>query len=519
MTTVRTRVARALGLATAALMMFPLAASAAPDLRPPDATILSPTPGGQVDLASTLTGRATDDTGIARSAVAIRRLETGQWLQPDGSWGRFAWVGSTLDARGNWAFPWRAPAGGDYVVSAQAWDLAGRTDPTQQWVRFRVAATTRDTTSPTATVASPAVDEQMTSDVTVTGTARDDRGVTGVDVAIRDNGSGRWLRPDGSWGSFAWNAARIATPGASRTDWAFAVGALDAGSYGLLARASDAAGNRATSSWVRFSATAPAPPPSPTRQDWGVGSMTLDLVDASRSGRRVSTTVLYPSTPGTSGPSAPAAAGRFPVVVVGHGAGGDGPSAASLHRFLTDAGYVVAAPTFPKGFDFEGMAADVSFVIDQVIARGKASTGTLSGHIDAERIGYVGTSMGGMVGLTTYRGCCLDPRIDAVVAKIATAPTTLGWSSDTPLLMINGDADRTISYSSAVATYRQAAAPKGLITLRGVGHDLNLGRDGSLLHAAPLGFLDHYVRGDATGLDRVRRSVDGAAIASLEAAW
>jgi len=99
---------------------------------------------------------------------------------------------------------------------------------------------------------------------------------------------------------------------------------------------------------------------------------------------------------------APVAAGNFGVIVVSHGAGG----MALLHRDLAMAlasqGYVVAAPTHPrgKGNDISGVGVwvgrpkQVSRVIDTVLG-----DGTLGSHIERERIGVVGHSNGGYTAL------------------------------------------------------------------------------------------------------------------------
>src|SRR5215471_6749913 len=88
----------------------------------------------------------------------------------------------------------------------------------------------------------------------------------------------------------------------------------------------------------------------------------------------------------------PVAAGTFGLIVVSHGAGG----MALLHRDLAIAlasqGYVVAAPTHPrgKGDDISGVGVwvgrpkQVSQVIDTVL-----QDGTLGSHIERERIGVV----------------------------------------------------------------------------------------------------------------------------------
>lgn len=251
---------------------------------------------------------------------------------------------------------------------------------------------------------------------------------------------------------------------------------------------------------------------------YGVGTITLDLFDASRN-RRLLTTVNYPAAPGTSGTGIPSAAGSFPLVVAGHGSQGNGAGAAGMHRFLTEAGYVVAAPTFPSGFDFPNMARDVSFVITKMLEQSAGGSGPLAGRVNGERIGYIGTSMGGMIGLSLYQACCHDARVDAVVSKIGTAPGgTYDWPGGAPLLMINGDSDTTIRYSDALATYQKAAPPKGLITLDGVGHDLNVGTS-RILQDAPLGFFAFHLLGQSDGLTRVQAAVDATPIASLQAEW
>jgi dienelactone hydrolase len=187
-----------------------------------------------------------------------------------------------------------------------------------------------------------------------------------------------------------------------------------------------------------------------------------------------------------------------------------------LHRFLTEAGYVVAAPSFPTGFQFPNMARDVSAVITDLLAR---TSGPVAGLVDGERVGYIGTSMGGMIGLSLYQSALRDPRIDAVVVKAGSAPSgTYAWAGGPPLLMLHGDADVTVTYASGQAAFVQAARPKAWIRLAGVGHDLNVGSS-RILSDAPLGFFARYLRGQAGGLDTVRAAVAATPIATLDAQW
>jgi predicted dienelactone hydrolase len=99
---------------------------------------------------------------------------------------------------------------------------------------------------------------------------------------------------------------------------------------------------------------------------------------------------------------APVAVGAFGLIVISHGAGG----LALLHRdlalVLASQGYVVAAPTHPRGTgdDISGVGVwvgrpkQVSRVIDAVLADGK-----LGSHVERERIGVVGHSNGGYTAL------------------------------------------------------------------------------------------------------------------------
>jgi hypothetical protein len=273
-----------------------------------------------------------------------------------------------------------------------------------------------------------------------------------------------------------------------------------------------AAGPRIT----RTGAFDPARGCTQTSRPFGVGSLTLDLVDTARD-RHLPTTVTYPAS--GSGPGATPACGIFPLIIAGHGSQGTGASAASLHAFLTQSGYVLAAPTFPSGFDFRAMTGDVHFVVTKVVAESTGSGTPLDGLIDRKHVGYIGTSMGGMIGLALYQSCCLDRRIDAVISKIGMAPGgEYDWRAGPPLLMINGDADQIISYDAALDAYRDARRPKGMITLAGIGHDLNVGND-PILRDAPLGFFAFFLKERHHGLDKLRAAVDGSAIASLRARW
>ena len=97
----------------------------------------------------------------------------------------------------------------------------------------------------------------MRSPVGFSGTATDDIGVTAVRIAIRSQSSGRWLQPDGSFGSsFRLFDATLSAPGRPSTAWSW-TRTLAPASYGLSVRAVDTAGLVETSTpWVVFTVRA-----------------------------------------------------------------------------------------------------------------------------------------------------------------------------------------------------------------------------------------------------------------------
>ena len=100
--------------------------------------------------------------------------------------------------------------------------------------------------------------------------------------------------------------------------------------------------------------------------------------------------------------NAPPADGKFGLIVISHGAGGLSLNHRDLAIALASHGYVVAAPTHPRGKnnDISGVSVwvgrpkQVSRVIDALL--GDAELGS---HIQRERIGVVGHSNGGYTAL------------------------------------------------------------------------------------------------------------------------
>jgi hypothetical protein len=116
-----------------------------------------------------------------------------------------------------------------------------------------------DTKEPDSTVTSPRrLDVLGSSEVTLTGNASDDFGVSEVAVAIRNRDTGQWLQADGTFGSIDFLPATVDRPGRNYTEWSFPVTLAD-GRWALSVRAEDTEGNRETfRPWVPFEVSAAA---------------------------------------------------------------------------------------------------------------------------------------------------------------------------------------------------------------------------------------------------------------------
>ena len=235
---------------------------------------------------------------------------------------------------------------------------------------------------------------------------------------------------------------------------------------------------------------------------FAIGQTSFALVDASRptaphdgvagtDSRSLPTIVYYPAAGAVDAPvrtDAPPISGhRFPLIIFAHGLSAVANVYLTIMRPLAAAGYVVAAPDFPlsKGTtpggavadDYINQPADDSFIIDQMLRLNGDPSSLLHGLIDAQHIGASGHSLGGMTTFgIAFNTCCRDPRIDAAVPMAGQLVPFPGGeykaSIGPPVLIIHGDADETVAYTSATDAYTLADPPKLLLTHRGGGHIL-----------------------------------------------
>ncbi len=240
--------------------------------------------------------------------------------------------------------------------------------------------------------------------------------------------------------------------------------------------------------------------------------------------RTLPTLVLYPTT-GTPGPGTNSAAppatqdGPFPLVVFSQGFDLATSSYLGMMQAWAQAGYVVAAPTYPdtdpnvpsalNESDIVNHPADLKFVISSMLGAATDQSSPLHGLIDASRIALIGHSDGGDVSLALAAdSCCQDPQIRAAVILSGAELSSFGGSYFTagspPLLIAQGTGDTVNVPACSVQIYNAAPDPKYYLNIPDATHTeayISSGpmRDGVV--QATLAFLDDYVKGKPAALN------------------
>ena len=210
----------------------------------------------------------------------------------------------------------------------------------------------------------------------------------------------------------------------------------------------------------------------------------------------------------------PAAPGRYPLVVFGHGFALSPADYAPLLNAWATAGFVVAAPVFPLGnrnapggpreSDIVNQPRDMRFVITRVLA-------VLKRSVDAGRIAVAGHSDGAVTALAVAYGARYrDRRVDAAIVMSGATLAGMGAFAKRgpPLLATQGTADPINAPANTSAYFAEAPRPKFLLWLEGASHRLPYTTEQpqlGLVERVTIAFLDHYLKG------RSLRALVGAA--------
>jgi pimeloyl-ACP methyl ester carboxylesterase len=156
----------------------------------------------------------------------------------------------------------------------------------------------------------------------------------------------------------------------------------------------------------------------------------------------------------------------YPLVVYSHGYMSQYKEGEYLLEFLASHGFVAVSVDFPLSngsspggaviSDITNQPGDVSFLIDQMLARSKQPENLLYGRIDADRIAALGLSLGGLTTeLAAFDARLKDPRIRAAISMAGPSQFLRPEFFDgntIPFMYIGGTAD-------AIVPFRENAQP------------------------------------------------------------
>ncbi len=232
----------------------------ATDTADPSATVTSPANGGQAVGPVTITGTASDDTGVASVALNLQDTTTGLF------WTGTGWdtpqvililiiiltVASPYAAVTTWSLevfnPNDGSGSGNYEITVLVADLAGNAASTTS--TFVI-----DEDAPTLTITLPAAGQWLYPGVVkILGEAGDVSGIATIELEVRDLGGPiRW------WDGAAWTTTQtwlpitFTSPGDTAVDWDY-VSPLTglSGDHDVRARATDGLGTTTTTLPVDF---------------------------------------------------------------------------------------------------------------------------------------------------------------------------------------------------------------------------------------------------------------------------
>jgi predicted dienelactone hydrolase len=300
-------------------------------------------------------------------------------------------------------------------------------------------------------------------------------------------------------------------------------------------------------------AAVPVQPASDAPGKYAVGISRLDLRDAARDNRRLTSDVWYPVARSAGDASTgtkrdvPCADGTFPLIIFSHGAAATRQQSTYLTEHWASHGYVVVAPDhqFNTVFDNRGdhgiqsgidRPLDCSFVIDRLLERNGDAADRLHQHIDPQRIGATGHSFGGytamvLAGATVDAGAARtmfgkelaegdfshpDQRVKAVIAYAPVGPPLLSPKSlaeiKMPVMIFAGTHDLILPLEKhQLPVFENLGGPAFLATIEGGSH--------FCFNNATFTSLARLVRTDKMLEEHVDRAVADAIVKRLSLAF
>jgi fermentation-respiration switch protein FrsA (DUF1100 family) len=268
-------------------------------------------------------------------------------------------------------------------------------------------------------------------------------------------------------------------------------------------------------------------------------SRSVLIPGAGRQPRTLVTLIRYPAlgSPGQAdrpGAAPARAAGRFPLVIFGHGFAVSPTPYAALLRAWARAGYVVAAPIFPlenanapggpNENDLVNQPRDMSFLITQMLTADGVRASFLYRVLDRSEVAVTGQSDGGETALAVaYDRQFVDRRVRAaVILSGAKIPGVGGFdfpAPSPPLLATQGTADTINPPSFTHAFFDSAPHPKYLLNLLGAPHlGPYTGEQpfASIVARVTIAFMDRYLKGGRSALERMRAAGNRQGVSVLE---
>jgi dienelactone hydrolase len=260
--------------------------------------------------------------------------------------------------------------------------------------------------------------------------------------------------------------------------------------------------------------TTPVPVPVGTYQ---VASTSLALSEpvSSAVSRSLPTALWFPAPVGSAGGRRH---GPYPLLVFSQGYATPVDAYQVLLEDWASAGFVVAAPTYPRtdpadpaGLDENDIVnhpADLRFVVTALLQQSQQRGSALAGLIDPNEIGLVGQSDGGDVSLAVAdNSCCADSRVKAAAilsgAELASFGGTYFSGAQVPLLVVQGDADTVNPPGCSTQIYDGARPPKWYLDLFGAAHlppYTDPGTDQNVIAKVTTDFFDAELAGQSAGL-------------------